>query len=164
MLAVCLAVATIVLAYYTVQTTLALANREFEMIYYEVAVIDHSDIAWTLQEPDPYILEALQDEGLSVCARRNETNFIDQVREHGDVWDIVYNGTYYHVVCMGSCDPHPSPDLWILPEFYPISDKRVVETQVIAADVSVGAVWVVWMIGWRKMKSGSVHGEKGEQL
>ena len=43
-LAVCLAVATIVLAYYTVQTVLA-TYQEFEMIYYNAEEIDHSDIA-----------------------------------------------------------------------------------------------------------------------
>ena len=87
-----------------------------------------------------------------VRARRNETNFIDQVRAHGDVWEIAYNGTYYYIACWGSCDPHPSPDLWVLPEYYVINNLWDVQTQVAAADISLGAVWVVWAIGWRKKK------------
>ena len=147
-LAGCLAVATVFLAYYTVET---FAYREFEMIHYEVEEIDHSDVAWTLEDPDEYILAAIQNEGLSVRARRNETNFIDQVREHGDVWEIAYNGSYYYVVCLGSCDPHPTPNRWVLPKYYMINNKRGVQTQVAAADVSLGGLWIVWALGWRKV-------------
>lgn len=164
-LAVCLAVATVVLAYYTVQTSVY-AYSEFEMISYWAEEIDYSAVAWNLTEPDPIILEAISIAGPAVpseghpnCwlmpfveAHRNETNFIDQVHEHGDIWEIAYNGTYYYITCLGSCDPHPSPDLWIFPEIYVINDRREAQTRVGAADISLGAVWVVWAIGWRKLK------------
>lgn len=149
-LAVCLAVVTVVLAYYTGETIVD-AYREFEMIHYRPWEIDQSDIAWTLEDPDPYILEAIQKMTF-VRARRNETNFIDQVREHGDVWEIEYNGTYYHVECLGSCDTHPQPGVSVLPDYYMISNRPNVETQVAAADISLGALWLVWAIGWRKTK------------
>ena len=164
-LAACLAVATVLSAYYTVRTVVA--YREFEIIYYLAEEIDHSDVAWNLTEPDPYILEAIslaplppiEDENHPggywehwVRARRNETTFIDQVREHDDVWEIAYNGSYYYVECLGSVDPHPSPDLWVLPKYFTINGRRVVQTEVIAADIGLGALWVVWAIGWRKTK------------
>jgi len=147
-LAGCLAVATVFLAYYTVET---FAYREFEMIHYRPWEIDHSDVAWTLEDPDEYILEAIQTMTF-VRARRNETTFIDQVREHGDVWEIEFNGTYYYVECLGSCDPHPVPYRWVLPEFYVINGRRVIETQVAAADVSLGVLWIVWALGWLKIE------------
>jgi hypothetical protein len=146
-LATCLAVATVLSAYYTVRTVVA--YREFKWIHYEVDEIDHSDVAWNLTEPDPYILEAIQTKTF-VRALRNETTFIDQVREHGDVWEIMYNGTYYNVVCLGSGDP--STPRQGLPKYYIINNRRVAQTQVAAADVSLGLLWVVWAIGWRKTK------------
>lgn len=162
-LAVCLAVATVFLAYYT---GTVLSYREFEVIYYWAQEIEHSAVAWNLTEPDSYILEAISTASPPVPledhpdyytvpwvrAWRNETNFIDQAREHGDVWEIAYNGTYYRVECLGTCNPHPAPDLWVTPKAYVISNRQTVEMQVIGADISLGILWGIWVVGWLRIK------------
>ena len=52
---------------------------------------------FTLENPDAYILEALNNPGAEVWVDPTETTFLNQAAEHGDLYNVEYEGKYYRI-------------------------------------------------------------------
>lgn len=52
---------------------------------------------FVLENPDDYVLEAINNLGEEVWVDQTETTFLEQAAEHGYLHNIEYEGKYYHI-------------------------------------------------------------------
>jgi hypothetical protein len=117
---------------------------------------------WFLTDPDPYILEAIAlssepeiyDPEKHITwehrtrARANETTFIYQVYEHGEMWNIKYEAHYYCVDCLCHIDDHPEPDIYIIPEIYTLHNARHAKELALLSGSILGVSWLALGALW----------------
>ncbi len=118
---------------------------------------------WVLTDPDAAILEAIAESFLPeisdeqgvwehwTWARANETTFIYQVYEHGQVWNIEYAGHYYCVDCLYHIDDHPEPHIYITVETYVLHRARH-KRNLTAAGAFLSVAWIGLGVVWIKKK------------
>jgi hypothetical protein len=98
-------------------------------------------VYWNLTNPDARMLEVMADIGVFKRFPRNETTFLDQMEEHGDVWKIQYEANYYEIEALGSYDIG-------LPKIYPI---HIIDRIHASSAVLLAGLWIaVGVVAWKK--------------
>ena len=77
------------------------SNQKLYGLFYTATEISESQAQeqgyFTIENPDAYILEAINNLGAEVWVNQTETTFLNQVNEHGDLFNIEYEGKYYRI-------------------------------------------------------------------
>lgn len=109
---------------------------------------------WVLTDPDPYILEAVAKNDIPAItehwtqARTNETTFIYQVYEHGEMWNTKYGERYYCVDCLCHVDPDPAPGICVLPEIYILHNAKHAKELAMLSGPVLGVSWIALGMVW----------------
>lgn len=111
------------------------------MLELKAVPIPKPTVYWNLTNPDARMLEVMADVGVFKRFPRNETIFLGQVEEHGDVWKIQYEANYYEIEAIGSYDIG-------LPKSYPI---HIIDRIHASSAVLLAGLWIaVSVVTWKK--------------
>ncbi len=103
--------------------------------------ISKPTVYWELTELDARMLEVMSEPEVWKRFPRNETTFLGQVEEHGDVWKIQYEANYYEIEAIGSYDIG-------LPKSYPI---HIIDRIHASSAVLLAGLWIaVGVVVWKK--------------
>ena len=137
-------------------------NTEDVVLQYHAVEIGKPLQYWVLTDPDEYILDAIAHahdppivlflEGKNrtfvyyASARANETTFVYQVYDHGQIWDIEYEGLYYAVDATYYWDWGATPH-----KYYRLHKEDLKEETITAGSI-LGASWIALGTLWIKKK------------
>lgn len=136
----------------TCTTTLPPSDGLPKQIWYTAFTTSEPTAYWDLTDPEPTILDAINNIEVCQWCWENETVFLEQVIQHGDVWTIRYNGNYYDIGATYNYDKC-LPKIYIIhiPDMSPISQfmRHVAEHTI--SGLGMAGTWIAFgLVVWKK--------------